>query len=150
MKLFSQIFYKWIHFFFSSKDFLSSSLQMGSRISSLFNNSSSQVLYKLVPMFSFLKICVKLQVVDPTHEQFKFVQNSIKSTRVWNSIKNSFLQTNPLPANPIDSNQLTLKLWIEINHALKTSWKYLNNRVWWCCVRMYSCVLFILLMVDCL
>jgi hypothetical protein len=45
----------------------------------LFKNSSSQILYKFVSMFYFLKIFVKLQVVDPTHEQIKFVQSSIKS-----------------------------------------------------------------------
>ncbi len=55
---------------------------MGSHISSLFKNSSSQVLCKLVPMSSFFKISVKLEVVDPTHEQMKFVQSSIKSTQV--------------------------------------------------------------------
>jgi hypothetical protein len=41
-----------------------------------------------------------------------------------------------------------LKLWLEIDHALKASWKYLNNHVWWCCVRIYSNFLFILLMMD--
>jgi hypothetical protein len=117
---------------------------------SLLKNFSSQVLYKLVPMSSCLKISVKLQVAYPTHEQIKYVQSSIKSTQVWNFIKNSSLWTNPLLANPIDWNQLSLKLWLQINYVLETSWKYLNNHVWWCCVRMYLCVLLILLMVDCL
>jgi len=89
------------------------------------------------------------QVANPTHEQIKYVQSSIKSTQLWSSIKNFFLKTNPLPTNPIDSKQLSLKLWLEINHALEASWKYLNNHVW-CCVRLYLCVLLILLMVDCL
>jgi hypothetical protein len=101
-------------------------------------------------MFSFLKSYVKLQVADPIHEQIKFVQSSIKSTQVRNSIENYSLWTNPLPANPTDSNQLSLKLWFEINYALEVSWKYMSNHVWWCCVRLYFCVLFILLMVDCL
>jgi hypothetical protein len=34
-----------------------------------------------------------------------------------------------MPANPIDSNHLSLKLWLEINRALEASWKYLNNHV---------------------
>jgi hypothetical protein len=63
---------------------------------------------------------MKLQVVDLTHEQIKIIQSSIK---------NSSFQTNPLPTNLIDSNQLSLKLWLEINYALEASWKYLNNRV---------------------
>ncbi len=61
-----------------------------------------------------------------------------------------FFRTNPLPTNPIDSNQLSLKLWFEINHALEVSWKYFNNHVWWCCVKLYLRVLLILIMVDCL
>jgi hypothetical protein len=130
-------------FLLCSKDFFSSSMQMGSHISSLLNNFSFQVLWKLVPMSYFLKIFVKLQVADPTHKQIKFVQSSIKSTQVWSSINKMFLQTNPLPANPIDSNQLNLKLWFKINHALETSWKYLCNHVWWCCVKIYFHVLFI-------
>jgi hypothetical protein len=48
-------------------------MQMGSHIIFLLKNSSSQILYKLVPMSFFFKIFVKLQVVDPTHEQIKFV-----------------------------------------------------------------------------
>jgi len=48
-------------------------MQMGSHISSLFKNSSFQVLYKLLPISSFLEIFMKLQVVDPTHEQIKYV-----------------------------------------------------------------------------
>jgi len=52
-------------------------------------------------MSSFLKISMKLQVVDLIHEQNKSVQSSIKSTQVWSSINNSFLRTNPLPINPI-------------------------------------------------
>jgi hypothetical protein len=63
---------------------------------------------------------MKLQVVDLTHEQIKIIQSSIK---------NSSFQTNPLPTNLIDSNQLSLELWLEINYALEASWKYLNNRV---------------------
>ncbi len=137
-------------FFLCSRDFFSIFMQMGSHISSLFKNSSSQVLYKLVPMSSFLKISMKLQVIDSTHEQIKYVQSSLKSTQVWSSIKNFSFQTNPLLTNPIDSNQLSLKLWLEINHALEASWKYLNNHVWWCCVQLYFYVLFILFMVDCL
>jgi hypothetical protein len=58
---------------------------------------------------------VKLQVADPIQEQIKFVQSSVK---------NSFFQTNPLPTNPIDSNQFNLKLWLEIYCALEASWKY--------------------------
>jgi len=112
---------------------------MGSHISSLFKNSSFQVFCKLVFMFSFFKIFVKLKVVDPTHEQIKYVQSSIKNSSLW---------TNPLLANVIDSNQLSLKLWLEINYALEISWKYLNNHVWWCCVRLYLCVMPILIMVD--
>ncbi len=80
-------------------------------------------------MSFFFKIFTKLQVVDPTHEQMKFVQSSIKSTQVLSSIKNFSFQKNPLLANPIDSNQQNLKLWLEIDHALKASWKYLNNHV---------------------
>jgi hypothetical protein len=33
---------------------------------------------------------------------------------------------------------------------LEISWMYLSNLVWWRCVRLYFCVLFILLMMDCL
>jgi hypothetical protein len=44
------------------------------------------------------------------------------------SINSSFL-TNPLPTNPIDSNKLSLKLWLEINCVLEASWKYLNIHV---------------------
>jgi hypothetical protein len=131
-----------------SRDFFSSSIQMGSHISFLLKNSSFQVFHKLVPMFFFPKISMKLQVVDPTHKQIKFVQSSIKSTQVWSSSKNFSFQKNPLLTNPIDSNQLSLKLWFEINYALKASWKYLNNHVWWCCVRLYFYVLIILFIVD--
>jgi hypothetical protein len=46
------------------------------------HETSFQNLYKLVPMFFFLKLFVRLQVVNPTHEQIKFVQSSIKSTQV--------------------------------------------------------------------
>jgi hypothetical protein len=132
----------------SSKNFFSSFMQMDFHISSLLKNFYSQVLCKLVPMFSFLRISMELQVADLTHEQIKSIQSSIKSTQVWSSIKNFFLQTNPLPTNPIDSNQLKLKFWLEINHALEASWKYLSNHVWWCCVILYFCVLSNLLMMD--
>jgi hypothetical protein len=43
--------------------------------------TSFQVLCKLIPMSYFLKIFTKLQVVDPIHEQIKFVQSSMKSTQ---------------------------------------------------------------------
>jgi hypothetical protein len=60
-------------------------------------------------MSSFLKISVKLQVANPTHEQIKFVQSSIKSTQVWGSIKNSFFQnksiTNNICRNYVICNQ---------------------------------------------
>jgi len=46
-------------------------MQMGSHISSLLKNFLFQVFYKLVPMSSFLKIFVKLQVANPTHEKIK-------------------------------------------------------------------------------
>jgi hypothetical protein len=141
---------KGYRYFLCSRDFFSSSMQMGSHISSLFKNFLFQVFYKLVSMSSFLKIFVKLQDANPTHEKIKFVQSSIKSTQVWNSKKNFSFQTNPLLANPIDSNQLNLKLWLEINRVLEASYKYFSNHVWWCCVRLYFYVLFILLMMDCL
>jgi len=73
-----------------SKDFFSNSMQMGSHISSLFKKKNSEVLCKFVPISFFFKISMKLQVANPTHEQIKFVQSSIKSTQVWSSIKNSF------------------------------------------------------------
>jgi len=57
-------------------------MQMGCHISYLLKNFSFQILDKLVPMFSFFKIFMKLQVANPTHEQIKFVQSSIKSTQV--------------------------------------------------------------------
>jgi len=132
MRLRFQIFYKWIP------------------ISSLLKNFSSQILYKLVPMFFFSKISMKLQITNPNHEHIKPIQSSIKSTQVWSSINKFSFWTNPLLANPIDLNQLNLKLWLEINHALEALWKYLSNHVWWCYVRLYFCVLLILLMVDCL
>jgi hypothetical protein len=93
-----------------SKGLFSCSMQISSYISSLLNDSSSQILFKLVPMSSFIKISMKLQVEDPTHEQIKYLQSSIKSTQIWSSINNSSLRINPLPTNPIDSNQLNLKL----------------------------------------
>ncbi len=136
--------------FFWSRDCFSSSMQIGSHIFSLLKKFLSRILYKLVHMFSFFKISKKLQVVDPTHEQIKFAQSSIKSTQVWSSIEIFFLRTNLLPTNPTNSNQLNLKLLLEINRALEASWKYLSNHVWWCCVKLYLCVLLILLMVDCL
>jgi hypothetical protein len=150
MKLLSQFFSKWIPIssllkillfkfyengfmciFFAHELFFLSSLQIGTRV-------------------FFLKLFVKQQVADPIHEQIRSIQSSIKSTQVWSSINNFFFRTNPLPTNPIDSNQLSLKLWFEINHVLEVSWKYFNNHVWWCCVKLYLCVLFILIMVDCL
>ncbi len=97
-----QILYKWYPCLLCSTDFFSSSMQMGSHVSSLFKNFSSQVFCKLVPMFSFLEISMKLQVADPTHKQIKFVQSSIKSTQVWSSIKNFSFLTNSLRTNPID------------------------------------------------
>jgi hypothetical protein len=109
LKLFFQILANGYPFLLCSRNFFSSSLQMGSHISSLFKNYFSQVLCKLVPIFYFFKIFVKLQVVNSTHEQIKFVQNSIKSTQVWSSIKNSSFWTNSLPTDPIDANQLNLR-----------------------------------------
>ncbi len=44
----------------------------------------SQVLCKLVPMSYFLKISVKLQIADPTHKQFKYVQSSINNKKIPN------------------------------------------------------------------
>jgi hypothetical protein len=130
---------------YCSRGFFSSFMQMGSHIIFLLKNSSSQILYKLVPMSFFFKIFVKLQVVDPTHEQIKFVWSLIKSTQVWSSIEKKNLWINPFPTNPTNSNQLSLKLWLEINCALEFSWKYLNNHVWWCCVKLYLCVLLVCL-----
>jgi hypothetical protein len=128
------------------KYFFSTFMQIGFHISSLFNKFFSRVFYKLVPMSSFFKIYVKLHwVVDPIHEQLKSIQSSIKSTQVWSSIKKFPLQTSPLLANLIYSNQLNLKFWFEINCDLETSWKYLSNHVWCCCVRLYFCVLLICL-----
>jgi hypothetical protein len=71
---------------------------------------------------------VKLQVVDPTHEQMKFVQSSINQAK-FEAPSRTLLSKTPLLTNPIYSNQLSLKLWLEINRALKASWKYLNNHV---------------------
>jgi len=50
------------HLFFAQETYSQVLLQMGSHMSSLLKNFSFQVLYKLVPMFFFLKISVKLQV----------------------------------------------------------------------------------------
>jgi hypothetical protein len=66
--------------FFVHELFFLSFLQIGAHVFFF------QDLWKLVPMSSFLKIVVKLQVADPIHEQIKFVQRSIKSTQVWSSI----------------------------------------------------------------
>jgi len=146
VKLLSQFFSKWIPISFLFKKLLLKFYVNGfPYLFILLKNSSSQVIYKLVPMSYFLKIFVKLQAINPTHEQVKSIQSSIQSTQVWSSINNSYFWTNPLPPNPIDSNQLSLKLWLEINHALEASWKYLNNHVWWCCVRLYLCVVLILI-----
>jgi hypothetical protein len=71
---------------------------------------------------------VKLQVVDPTHEQMKFVQSSINQSK-FEAPSKTLISKNPLLANPIYSNQLSLKLWLEINRALKASSKYLSNHV---------------------
>jgi hypothetical protein len=60
----SQVQCKWVHV-----------------LSSLLKNFFSQVFCKLVAMSSFIKIFVKPRVVDPTHEQIKYVQSSIKSTQ---------------------------------------------------------------------
>jgi hypothetical protein len=150
MKKNSQIFYKWIsissllksilfkfyangfpYIFFVQELFFSSSLQIGTHV------FFSQDLYETKSCRSNSwtnQICSKLHKINPS----------------LNSNKNSSIRTNPLLANPIDSNQLSLKLRLEINTALETSWKYLGNHVWWCCVRLYLCVLFILHMVDCL
>jgi hypothetical protein len=117
-----------------SKDLFSCFVQIGSYIYSLLKNFSFQVLWKLVPMSSFLKIFVKLQVADPTHEKIKFVQNSIKSTQVWNSIKNSSFPPNPLPTNLIDSNQLSLKLWLKILH--ESTWVIMCDGVVLNCIFM--------------
>jgi hypothetical protein len=57
---------------------------------------------------------MKVQVVNPIHEQIKYVQSSIKSTHVSSSIKNFSFQTNPLPTNPIDSNQLSFESFMEV------------------------------------
>jgi len=97
MRLFFKFFANGYPSLLCSKDLFSNFMQMGSHISSLFKIFFFQVLCKSVPMSSFLKIYVKLQVANPTHEQIKFVQSSIKSTQVWSSIKNSFFRTNPLP-----------------------------------------------------
>jgi len=75
-------------------------MQMGSHMSSLFKKYSSQVLYKLVPMFFFLKISMKLQAVDPTHEQIKSIQSSIKSTQVWSSINKLFFFNKSIANQP--------------------------------------------------
>jgi hypothetical protein len=91
-------------------------------------------------MFSFLKISMKLQVANPSHEQIKSVQSSIKSAQVWSSINNFFLEQ--IHCQPTQ--------WIQVNHTLETSWKYLNNHVWWCCVKIYLRVLLILITVNCL
>jgi hypothetical protein len=58
------------------------------------------LLYKLVPMSYFFKIYMKLQVIDPTHEQFKYVQSSIKSTQVWSSIKICFFPNKSITNQP--------------------------------------------------
>jgi hypothetical protein len=56
-----QIIYKWIFiFFFNWRDFFSSYLQMGTHISSLFVNFSSQSFCKLVRMPYFFKIFARL------------------------------------------------------------------------------------------
>jgi hypothetical protein len=49
------------HFFFAQELLFSSSLQIGTHV-------------------FFLKISMKLQVVDPIHKQINYVQSSIKST----------------------------------------------------------------------
>jgi len=119
------------YIFFVQKLFISSFLQIGTHV--LFSQN----------------ICETTSCKSNSWKN-QFVQSSIKSTQVWNSKKNFSFQKNPLLANPIDSNQLNLKLWLEINCALEASCKYFSNHVWWCCVKLYFYVLFILLMVDCL
>jgi hypothetical protein len=113
MRFLFQIIYKWIPICFLLKRLLKL-YAMGSHISFLLKNFFSQIICKLVPMSSFPKISMKLQVVDPTHEQIKYVQSSIKSTQVWSSIKNFSFQTNPLPTNLIDSNQPCLGSFMEV------------------------------------
>ncbi len=148
MRICSQILYKWIpisfllkrflfkfyangfpYIFFAQEFFFSNSLQIGTYVFFF------QDLYKTTSCRSNSwtnEICSKFHKINPSfklHQEF-------------------FFPKNPLLANPIDSNQQNLKLWLEIDHALKASWKYLNNHVWWCCVRIYSNFLFILLMMD--
>jgi len=101
----SQVFCKWVPIFF-----------FGSRIFLL------KFSINWYPCLFFLNIFVKLQVANPTHEQFKYVQSSIKSTQVWTSINNFFF----------------------LNKSIT------NQPNWFKSIRLYFCVLFILLMVDCL
>ncbi len=136
MRPLSHIFYKWIpissllkkllfkfyvngfpYIFFAQELFFSSFLKISTHV------------------FFSQDLC-EIQVVNPTHEQIKSIKSSIKSTPVWSFIKNSSLQTNPLLTNQIDSNQLSLKLWLKINCTLEASWKYLSNHAWWCCVKL--------------
>jgi hypothetical protein len=106
MRFISQIICEWIPIYFFAQETYSQVLckWVPIYVLSLLKNFFFQILYKLVPMFSFFKTSTKLQVVDPTHEQIKFAQSLIKSTQVWSFIEFFFLQTNPLPTNPIDSN----------------------------------------------
>jgi hypothetical protein len=64
MRLLFQILANGYPFSLYSRNFFSSSPQMGPHISSLFKNYFSQVLCKLVPMFYFFKIFVKLHDID--------------------------------------------------------------------------------------
>jgi hypothetical protein len=112
--------------------FFSNSLQMDTHLF-IVQDTSFQILYKWVPIYILCsRIFFSNSIQIDTHFYFflrslwnyklqiqlKYVQSSIKPTQVWNSIKNFFLWTNPLSTNPTNSNQLSLKLWLEINRAL--------------------------------
>jgi len=112
------------YIFFAQELFFSSSLQIGTHV------------------FFSQDLC-EITSLKSNSWTIQYVQSSIKPTQVWSFINNFSLQTNPLSTNPTNSNQLSLKLWLEINHALKASWKYLSNHVRWCCVKLYFYVLFI-------
>jgi hypothetical protein len=117
------------YIFFAQELFLSNSLQIGTHVffpQDLCKTTS----YKSNSWTN--QTCSKLHKINPSlklQQELFFPSKSNASQPNW-----------------FKSSKFQALAWNQ--PCLGASWKYLNNHVWWCFVKLYFCVLFILLMVD--
>jgi len=113
MRICSQFLYKWIPISSLLKIFLLKFYANGFPYILFSHQFFSSSFLQIGTYVFFFQDLYETTICRSNSWTNEFCSKFHKSTQVWSSIKNYSFRTNPLLANPIDSNQLSLKLCLK-------------------------------------